>query len=239
MRDQPQRSWLIVPASNDRGIAEAAASGAHVVVLDLVELVVDRHAARQSARAAIASARRRGAEAYAQVSAGTLEADLEACAWPGLSGVVISRAERPGQIQEAAQRLDRLERERGVAPGARIVAAVESAPGSHAAFDIARASPRVIGLTLGRADLVMDLRPEPSGEIHLLPYLLQRLVIVARAAGVTPIGAWWRAPDRGLFATPENTRRAAERGRAIGLKGAMCIRPEQVEPLNRAYGAAA
>jgi citrate lyase beta subunit len=81
----------------------------------------------------------------------------------------------------------------------------------------------------------MDLRPEPSGEIHLMPYLMQRLVIVAGAAGVTPLGAWWRAPDRGLLATPENTYKAAHRGRAIGFKGAMCLLAGQVEPLNKAY----
>ena len=86
-----------------------------------------------------------------------------------------------------------------------------------------------------RADLVMDLRPEPDGEIHLLPYLMQRLVVIAGALGKTPLGAWWRAPDRGLLATPQNTFAAAQRGRAIGFRGALCLRPEQVDALNRAY----
>jgi citrate lyase subunit beta/citryl-CoA lyase len=117
----------------------------------------------------------------------------------------------------------------------KIIAALESARGNHAAYEIARASPRVSGLTLGRADLIMDLRPEPSGEIHLMPYLMQRLIIIAGSAGVIPIGAWWRAPDRGLLATPENTYQAALRGRAIGFKGAMCLRANQVEPLNRVF----
>jgi citrate lyase beta subunit len=66
---------------------------------------------------------------------------------------------------------------------------------------------------------------------------MQRLVIVAGAAGVKPLGAWWRAPDRGLLATPENTYEAARRGRAIGFKGAMCLRANQVDALNRAYSA--
>jgi citrate lyase subunit beta / citryl-CoA lyase len=234
-----QRSWLIVPASGSREVAEAARSGADVVVLDLVELAADKGAARKAARAAVESLKTGPAAVYAQVDANALEADLEACAWPGLAGVVISRVETARQIQDAARRLDRLEKERGIAPALAIVAAVETAPGNHAAEDIATASPRVKALTLGRADLVMDLRPEPSGELHLMPYLMQRLVIVAGAAGVTPIGAWWRAPDRGLLATPENTRRAGERGRAIGFKGAMCLRPDQVEPLNMAYEGAA
>ena len=152
------------------------------------------------------------------------------------SGVVVSRAESSRQIVEVEARLTRLENERGIPPNTlKIVAALETARGNHAAYDIGCASPRVWGLTLGRADLVMDLRPEPSDEIHLMPYLMQRLIIIARATGVTPIGAWWRAPDRGLTATPENTYQAAHRGRAIGFKGAMCLRADQVEPLNRAF----
>ena len=145
----------------------------------------------------------------------------------------MSRAESAEQVEEAAALLSELENERGIPPNTlKIMAALETARGNHVAYDIARASPRVWGVTLGRADLIMDLRPEPSDEIHLMPYLMQRLIIIAGALGVTPIGAWWRAPDRGLLATPENTFDAATRGRAIGFKGAMCLRANQVEPLN-------
>jgi citrate lyase subunit beta/citryl-CoA lyase len=229
----------VVPTSSARRLGEAAGSGADAIVLDLFELVADGPGARKAAHAAIERLKSGPAAVYVQVSATALDADLDACAWPGLAGIVISRAETARQVQDAARRLDRLERERGIGRAVKIVPALETARGNHAAHEIAHADPRVHGLTLGRADLVMDLRPEPSGEIHLMPYLMQRLVIVASAAGVTPIGAWWRAPDRGLLATPENTYRAGQRGRAIGFKGAMCLRPDQVAPLNQAYGGAA
>jgi citrate lyase beta subunit len=81
----------------------------------------------------------------------------------------------------------------------------------------------------------MDLRPEPDGEIHLMPCLMQRLIVIAGALGKAPLGAWWRAPDRGLLATPENTYRAARRGRALGFQGALCLSPDQVQPLQRAF----
>jgi citrate lyase subunit beta/citryl-CoA lyase len=237
-KNNARRSWLVVPASKPALVEEAARSAADVVVLDLVELVADKDkpGARESVRAAIARASASRAEVYVQIDPGLVEADLAAAVWPGLAGVVVARAETPQQIVAAAQAIDRLERERDLAAGSvKIVAALESAPGNHAAYEILTASPRVSGATLGRADLVMDLRPEPSGEIHLMPYLMQRLVIVAGAARVTPIGAWWRAPDRGLLATPENTYEAAKRGQAIGFKGAMCLRANQVDALNRGF----
>jgi citrate lyase subunit beta/citryl-CoA lyase len=234
-----RKSWLLVPVSKPDLIARAAKSGADVIVLDLAELVAEAQldAARESFRTALQSVPASGAEVFAQVDPTALYADLTACVHPGLAGIVITRAESIGEIAEADALLDRLERERGIAAGTlQIVAALETARGNHAAYEIARASPRICALTLGRADVVMDLRPEPSNEIHLMPYLMQRLVIVARAAGVTPLGAWWRAPDRGLYATEENTSAAGHRGRAIGFKGALCLVEQQVAALNRAYG---
>jgi citrate lyase subunit beta/citryl-CoA lyase len=238
MSETMRRSWLLVPMSKPELIAQAARSGADAIVLDLVELVAeaDKHAVREKVEAAIHTVQAGGAEVFVQIDPELLYADLQACVRPGLSGVVVTRAESSGQIVEIAALLSRLENERGLLPDAlKIIAALETARGNHAAYEIARASQRVSGLTLGRADLIMDLRPEPSGEIHLMPYLMQRLIIIAGSAGVTPIGAWWRAPDRGLLATPENTYQAALRGRAIGFKGAMCLRANQVGPLNRAF----
>ena len=234
-----RRSWLLVPVSKPELIENAAKSGADVIVLDLAELVVeaDRESARESFATALKSVREAGAEVFAQVDPTALHDDLTACVHSGLAGIVMTRAESIGEIAEADALLSRLESDRGIASGTlQIVAALETARGNHAAYEIARASPRICALTLGRADLIMDLHPEPSNEIHLLPYLMQRLIIVARAAGVTPLGAWWRAPDRGLYATPENTSAAGQRGRAIGFKGALCLVEPQVDALNRAFG---
>ena len=237
MADDKRRSWLVLPATKPELIEDGAKCGVDVIVLDLVEFVAQarRPEARSGVQPAIRAIRSKGTEAFVQVDP-ALDADLRACVIPGLSGVVLSRVESPQQVEQADALITQLETERGVPNGSvKIVASVETAPGNHAAYDIVRASSRVWGLTLGRADLIMDLRAEPSGEIHLMTYLMQRLIVIAGATGVTPIGAWWRAPDRGLLATPEHTYEAARRGRAIGFKGAMCLRGNQVEALNRAF----
>lgn len=242
MDEYIRRSWFLVPMSKEERLAQAPRSGADVIVLDLVELVAeqDKPAARQRVPSTIAALQACGAEIFAQVDAELLYADLHASVWPGLTGVVISRTESPQHIAEAHALLGQLEAARGILPNTvAIVAALETAHGNHEAYAISTASPRVWGLTLGRADLIMDLRPEPSGEIHLMPYLMQRLITVAAATGVTPLGAWWRAPDRGLLATPENTYHAALRGRAIGFKGALCLLDNQVAALNRGFTPAA
>jgi citrate lyase subunit beta / citryl-CoA lyase len=233
-----RRSWLTVPSEDAAQIEQAAASAADVIVLDLMEFVPEgvKPAAREHLPEAIHGVAQCGAEVFAQVDKELLYADLSAAVWPGLSGILIPRLESPQEVTEADSLLTQLEAKRGFRPGTlQIVAVLDTAKGNYDAIDIVRASRRIWGLTPGRADLVMDLRPEPSGELHLMPYLMQRLITVANAAGVVPLGAWWRAPARGLLANPDDTYAAAVRGRRIGFKGALCLQPNQVEPLNRGF----
>ena len=233
-----RRSWLLVPLSDEDMIEQAWSFGADVIVLDMTELVAEENKpqARSRAREAIMAVSRGGALVFAQVDVKLLHADLTACIWPGLNGVIISRSESPQEIVEADSLISRLEGQRGLLPGTvQVVASIETGKGNYGAMEIARSSSRLWGLTLGRADLVMDLRPEPSGEVYLLPYLMQRIITIANASGLVPVGAWWRAPARGLLAGPEDTYQAALRGRRIGFKGSLCIRPNQVEPLNRGF----
>jgi citrate lyase beta subunit len=157
------------------------------------------------------------------------------------------------QVQEADSLLGALQAERGVVrppPVGEILEAddpvsPEQALELHLCFDtgsgnwdavqLIQASTRVKSISLGRADLVMDLREEPSGDLHLMPYLMQRLVIIASATGVQPIGAWWRATSRGLVASYDDTLAAAITGRQAGFKGGLCMRTHQVAALNQGF----
>lgn len=236
MRGSVRRSWLLVPCDDAVQVEQATAAAAEVIVLDLMEFVPEgaKPAARERLSETIAALARGDAEVFVQVDNELLYADLSAAVWPGLSGILIPHLESPQDITDADGLLTQLEDKRGLRPGTlQIVAVLDTGKGNYHGMDIIRASRRVWGVTLGRADLVMDLRPEPSGEIHLMPYLMQRLITMANAAGVVPLGAWWRAPARGLLASPDDTYSAAVRGRRIGFKGALCLRPNQVEPLKR------
>lgn len=229
-----RRSWLLTPVSRPERVSVAPSAGADVIVLDLAEFVAetDKPAARESLREALIPAKSTGAEVFVQIDPELMLADLTAAISPGLDGIVVTRAETPGQVVAIDDIISELESQRGISPGTvELVLCLETALGNHNGFDIATASSRTWGLSLGRADLVMDLRPEPSGETHLM----QRLVTLASATGTVPLGAWWRFPDRGLLATPENTLAAALRGRAIGFKGSCCVLDNQVGPLNAGF----
>ena len=210
-----------------------------VIVLDLAEFVAEpeKPAARESLRDCLAPARSTGAEVFVQIDPELMLADLTAAVWPGLDGIVVTRAETAEQVAA----IDAIISELGKLPrpgaGQRRTGPLSgNRPGQPPTVSrFATASSRTWGLSLGRADLVMDLRPEPSGETHLMQYLMQRLVTLASATGTAPLGAWWRFPDRGLLATPENTLAAAQRGRAIGFRGSFCVLDNQVRPLNAGF----
>ena len=233
-----RRSWLLTPVSHPDRVSSAPSAGADVVVLDLAEFVAepDKPAAREALRDCLAPARSTGAEVFVQIDPELMLADLTAAVWPGLDGIVVTRAETAEQVAAIDAIISELESRRGISPGSvELVLCLETAQGNHNGFEVAAASSRTWGLSLGRADLVMDLRPEPSGETHLMQYLMQRLVTLASATGTVPLGAWWRFPDRGLLATPENTLAAAQRGRAIGFRGSFCVLDNQVRPLNAGF----
>ncbi len=255
MTDQVRRSWLIVPAHDNNRLAEAAQSGADVVVLDLQDMVHEtkKHEARARVRDAIPHLCEQGAEVFMRADIELLYVDLHASVWKGLSGVMLPGVTSVEQVQEADNLITQLQSERGVVkppPVGDVLEAddpvspqqaleihlcLDTGRGNWDAVELIQASSRVKSISLGRADLVMDLREEPTGELHLMPYLMQRLIIVANATGIQPIGAWWRGTSRGLVASADDTLLAARTGRQAGFKGGICMRAHQVAALNQGF----
>ena len=255
MIDRIRRSWLIVPAHDDARLEEAAQAGADVVVLDLQDTVHDtkKHVARAHVREAIPRLCAQGVEVFVRADIELLYADLHASVWRGLSGVMLPGVTSAAQVQEADSLLGALQAERGIVkppPVGEILEAddpvspaqalelhlcCDTGRGNWDAVDLIQASTRVKSISLGRADLVMDLREEPSGDLHLMPYLMQRLIMIANATGIQPIGGWWRATSRGLVASDDDTLAAAITGRQAGFKGGICMRAHQVAALNKGF----
>ncbi|MDH3603761.1 MAG: aldolase/citrate lyase family protein [Candidatus Tectomicrobia bacterium] len=255
MVDRIRRSWLIVPAHDDARLAEATQSGADVVVLDLQDTVHDskKQEARERIRGAIPQLCEQGIEVFVRSDIELLYADLHASVWRGLSGVMLPGVTSVEQVREADCLIGKLQAERGVVkppPVGEVLEAddpvspeqaleihlcLDTGRGNWDAVELIQASSRVKSISLGRADLTMDLREEPTGDLHLMPYLMQRLIIIANATGVQPIGAWWRGTSRGLVASYDDTLEAALTGRQAGFKGALCMRAHQVAALNKGF----
>jgi len=250
-----RRSWLLIPGHRSDLVDRSHTFGADVVVFDLEDLVHDgrKHAARANMQHGIERARQGGAEVFVRCDLELLYVDLEASVWRGLQGIILPKVMTVEQIREAEDTLAHFEAERGVMQAGlvhevnefdeprsienslEIHLSLENAQGNDAADELLQSSGRIRSVSLGRADLVMDLRGEPNGELHLMPFLMQRLIIVANATGVSPVGAWWQATSRGMRASPEATLQSARLGFLAGFKGALCVEPEQVAALNQGF----
>lgn len=232
-----RRSSLILPVNVRHFVEKAFARGADAIVLDLEDSVPpsEKAGARRLVRDSLAPAGRGGAEVLVRVNndPALLADDIDAVVHPGLDGLAIPKAESAAQIRDIVARIDRLERERGLAPGhVRLSLAIETPRGLLAVEDIARSSDRIATMSIGVEDYCLELGVEPSADGIELLYPVARLVTICKAVGVQPTGLVGSIADFRDLATFEQ---AARRARQLGCEGAGCIHPDQVTVLNRVF----
>jgi citrate lyase subunit beta/citryl-CoA lyase len=94
------------------------------------------------------------------------------------------------------------------------------------------ASPRIASMGAGTEDLALDLGIEATVEGTELLYIKLRMIVVANAAGVIPMGLMGTLAD---YADLEGLARSANEANRVGFRGAGLIHPLQVPICNDAY----
>lgn len=114
--------------------------------------------------------------------------------------------------------------------GPPVIAIVETAQGLRRAYETA-ASPRVAALIIGAVDLGAQLGLEPRPDGLEILHARSRVVVDSAAAGIRPpfdIVHLDIADDVGLEAE-------CAFARSLGFRGKVCIHPQQVPIVNRAF----
>jgi citrate lyase subunit beta / citryl-CoA lyase len=221
----PIRSYLYVPGSDPRRIEKALASEADAVILDLEDAVAPNR--KEEARTTVAEVLRSEHEkpVFVRINApdsALAEEDVEAVAGPRLAGLRLPKTESPESVRRVAQWLDKLGCEAG------LQCLIESALGLEFAFEIAGAHEKVVGMSLGEADLAADLGVR--GDAGLL-YARSRLVAATRAAGLP-------GPVQSVYTNvrdAEGLRRSTMEGKNMGFVGRSAIHPAQIEVINEVF----
>lgn len=231
----PWRSALFVPVNVERFVAGAHRHGADAAILDLEDSVPP--AGKAAARGLIADAAarigRHGLDVLVRINRPWRLAvrDIEAAVGPAVAAIAAPKVADAGHVRALAEVLDEVERERGLPPGhTRIVAMVETADAVFEVRDIARAHPRLVAMTLGGEDLALSAGLEPVAEALLAPN--QAVVMAARAAGILPLGF---AGSIAEYRDQEAFRATIRQARRLGLAGAFCIHPLQVQVCNAEF----
>lgn len=229
------RSFLFAPANHPRRREKAFTLGADAVILDLEDACAIPEKAASRPLVVEAMRAKRDCLGYVRVNALSTpfaQDDIVETVRQGLDGVVLPKVESAANIATADELIARMEREHGLAARAiDLLPIIESAAGMVNLREIVRASARVKRVAFGAADYTNDLSLTwTRDELELLPHRAQ-VVLESRAAGLeSPIDTVWAdVKDAEGFAL------SARRARALGFQGKLCIHPDQVEVVNRAF----
>jgi citrate lyase subunit beta / citryl-CoA lyase len=226
------RSLMFVPVNVEKFVKTGADRGADAIILDLEDAVApsQKEHARTLIAGAIPHVSRNGADVVVRVNRPwrLLVRDIEAAVIPGVKALMLTKVDSAEHVQAIASIVDELEIERGLPAGSmKFIVLVEDANGFFRMEQIAKSSPRIVGLSLGSEDFAADvgMQSEPEG----LFYPKQHMLFAARAAGVMPMGFVGSIAD---FKDQEAFRAIVRRSKRLGFMCASAIHPLQVPVLN-------
>jgi len=229
------RSALYVPANVPRFIDGAHKRGADAIIVDLEDSVpiAERPAARRDLPATAENVSRGGADVIVRINRPWRQTmlDLEAAISPRVKALAVTKVDSADHIRLIAEVVSELEAERGMAAGAtQFIAMIETPAAWFRMPEIAKASERIVALTLGGEDFALTMGMLPTAEALMMPK--QQLAIAARAAGILPLGFIGTVADyKDLVAFRETVRRS----RRLGFRGASVIHPSQIPILNEEF----
>jgi citrate lyase subunit beta / citryl-CoA lyase len=210
------RTLLFVPGDRPDRFAKAAAAGADLVILDLEDAVRVEH--KERARDAVRNWLANNRACVRVNAAGTAwhDEDLAALLRRATAGIVLPMAQSADDAT-AVQR----------ATKAPVLAIVETARGVLAAAAIAAAE-GVVRLAFGALDLAADLGTDDPDTFDRLR---TQLVLASRAAGL-------KGPVDSVTSDVTDGDAAGEDalvGKAIGMRGKLCVHPRQVGSVAAAF----
>jgi citrate lyase subunit beta / citryl-CoA lyase len=236
-RQVVRRSALIMPVNVPAFVEKAHLREADSIVLDLEDSIPyhQKAQARRLVREAVAKAGRGGGDVFVRINRPWElgQEDLDASIVPGLAGIAFPKPETVDELERADEEITKLEAARGIPAGTiQISISLETVEGLFNGRALAKASPRLVDISLGSEDFTLDLGIEPTPAGTELLYGKLQVVLLARWAGLHPMGTMRGIADyRDLDGLRESIATAA----AVGYRGASCIHPSNVPLLNEGF----
>jgi citrate lyase subunit beta/citryl-CoA lyase len=232
-RDRLRRSRLYLPGNEPKYFINAGLHAPDAIILDLEDSVhfAEKDTARLLVRNALRAVDFGAAERMVRINQLPVGlSDLEEIVPQAPDVILIPKVETPEQVSDIVGAVKSIAELSGVSRPIWLMPILESALGIENAYAIARASDRVVALTIGLEDYTADLgvAKTPGGTESL--YARMRVVNAAHAAHVQAIDSVY-----GDAAESEGLLRWGEASRAMGFEGMGCIHPVQIEIIHRAF----
>lgn len=230
------RTFLFVPGHIEKMLIKAAGSEADCVALCLEDAVPysEKSNARKKVRQVLEKGLYKKKTVFVRINpidTGLTLKDLEGVACKELNGFVYPMAYTPDDIKNFDAQLSLVENQLDLPTGHfSIIVLIETPLAILNAYQIARASSRVVGLLFGCEDYMAEMESRYSKEEMSLFTPRSLLAMAARAAKVVPIDT----PYVHVYDL-EGLRRFATLGRDLGMAGMLVMTPRQIETVRECY----
>jgi citrate lyase subunit beta/citryl-CoA lyase len=230
-RERFRFTRLYLPGNSPSMMLNAGIHKPDGIILDLEDSVA--LSVKPEARALVRNALRvvdfYGAERMVRINQlpeGLKDLDAIASAWPEL--ILIPKVESAAEIQEVEHEILRLSG--GNAGGVLFMPILESALGIENAFEIARASRKVVAMAIGLEDYTADMGVQRTEEGAESLFARSRMVNACRAAGIQAIDSVYSDVDN-----EKGLRETVKRSKSMGFEGMGCIHPRQIPVIKDAF----
>jgi len=236
IKDRLRRTMLYIPGNNPGMMKDAHIYGADSLMFDLEDSVKleEKDAARFLVFNMLTTIDYGDIEKVVRVNPLDTpfgKADIEAVIKAGVNIIRLPKSESAEDVKEADQYITLCERKLGIEEGSTgMMAAIESALGIVNAYEIATASPRLVGIAIGAEDYVTDLKTTRSPEGWELFAARSQIVIAARAAKIAALDT--------VYSDVNNMEGFCDEVRFIkqlGFDGKSVITPRQIKPVIDIY----
>ncbi len=230
------RTLMFVPGNQERRIEKAHSVPADALILDLEDSVPppEKDSARKMVAASIDGLALNGREIFVRInslSTSYAVSDIKAVVTKGLRGICLPKTESADDIHNIDVLIADAEKEANLEVGSiGLLALVETPKGIINAYEIASASPRVLGVGFGAEDYALEMginRTEEGAEIY---YPRMVVALACHAANILAIDTVYTdVRDK------EGLIRETRLVRQMGFQGKFVIHPGQVSPVNQTF----
>ncbi|MCM1291643.1 MAG: citrate (pro-3S)-lyase subunit beta [Prevotella sp.] len=230
-----RRTMMFVPGNNPAMMQDAYIYHPDSIMLDLEDSVsmAEKDTARLLVHNALKSIDYGDTEMVVRINPLNTpygKKDIEAVVKAGVHVIRMPKTETAEEVVEVEREILRVENEIGCPGRTQIMAAIESALGVVNAYDIATASPRMMGIALGAEDYCANLKTQRSKDGDELRLARETIVVAARAAGIDALDTVYsNLNDMDTF------RKEVEYIKTLGFDGKSIINPRQIDVVNEVF----
>ena len=157
--------------------------------------------------------------------------DLEDSIRAGIEVIRIPKTDTVENVYEVEKHIERIEKESGIEVGrTKIIVAIEGPLGALNALEIAKCSPRLIGMAIGGEDYVTNLKTTRSEDGVEMLMGRAMIVMAARTAGIAALDSVYSDVNN-----DEGFLKEASMIKQMGFDGKSLIHPRQIELIHNLY----